>query len=79
MKFSLLVFALFSTTVFAIGTNELTGTFEVKTEAHKYVPGTNHLTGASEKMAQDKSRMPASVTEEKENFKPYTELTGTFE
>lgn len=78
MKFSLLAFALFSTTVFAIGTNELTGTFDINKPVPKYEVGTNHLTGASEKAAQDKTRMPASEKKE-ETFRPYTELTGSFE
>ncbi|MFL5785752.1 MAG: hypothetical protein ACJ76H_14135 [Bacteriovoracaceae bacterium] len=78
MKFSLFAFALFSTAVFAIGTNELTGTFEVKTSPVQFQPGTNHFTGASEKDAPTKTRMPASEQAEKK-LPLHNELTGTFE
>ncbi len=80
MKFSLFLFALFSTTVFAIGTNELSGSFEIKDSI------TNHeqesdgfLTGATSVEGTDISRMPASVDDTNKNISHVTELTGTFQ
>lgn len=78
MKFSLFLFAIFSTTVFAIGTNELTGTFEVKTPVPKSEVGSNNLTGATEKYSVTKTRMPASEQKE-EKVPQHNELSGTFE
>ena len=79
MKFSLLLFALFSTTVFAIGTNELTGTFEIDQKITGVENHASFLTGATSSDAVDKTRSPASAEEEKKEISHVTELTGTFE
>lgn len=79
MKFSLLAFALFSTTVFAIGTNELTGSFEVSVNNTSVESDARFLTGATSPEAADKTRSPASVEEKKKEISHVTELTGTFE
>ncbi len=80
MKFSLLAFALFSTTVFAFGTNELTGSFGIN---EKNIPAVvsdaSFMTGATSSDSVDKSRMPASVQDERKSPSHVTELTGTFE
>lgn len=78
MKFSLLGFALFSTTVFAIGVNDLTGASDPILKTPKTNLDMAYLNGASTKETVDKSRMPASQAEEKV-LPQYTELTGTFE
>ncbi len=79
MKFSLLLFALFSTTVFAIGTNELTGTFEIDQKVTGVEHNASFLTGATSADAVDKTRSPASVADENKEISHVTELTGTFE
>ncbi len=79
MKFSLLLFALFSTTVFAIGTNELTGSFEVANNIPSVESNDSFLTGATSSDSVDKSRMPASVQDDRKSPSHVTELTGTFE
>ncbi len=79
MKFSLLAFALFSTTVFAIGTNELSGSFEIATNIPAVNSDARFLTGATSSDAVDKTRSPASAAEEKKEISHVTELTGTFE
>jgi len=79
MKFSLLAFALFSTTVFAIGTNELTGSFDISPDSHFVESDARFLTGATSPEAADKTRSPASVDNENNDISHVTELTGTFE
>jgi hypothetical protein len=70
MKFSLFAFALFSTAVFAIGAEGLSGSFDTKNiSQNKFVVTVDGL---------DKSRAPASIAEQKK-IPQYTELTGTFE
>ena len=80
MKFSLFAFALFSTTVFAIGTNELTGSFDI---TEKNIPAlvsdASFMNGATSSVLVDKSRMPASEQDEIKSPSHVTELTGTFE
>ena len=79
MKFSLFAFALFSTTVFAIGTNELTGSFDVLPQHQKVQVDARYMTGATAQ-GEDKSRLPASVEEKKEEVSLGTnDLTGSFE
>lgn len=79
MKFSLLTFALFSTTVFAIGTNELSGSFDISLNAPTVDSDARFLTGATSPEAADKTRSPASAAHEKKDISHVTELTGTFE
>lgn len=79
MKFSLLAFALFSSTVFAIGTNELTGSFDIADNKSSVSSDARFLTGATSSEAADKTRSPASVDEENKKISHVTELTGTFE
>ncbi len=79
MKFSLLIFALFSTTVFAIGTNELSGSFDFKDSVINHEQNDGFLTGATSVEVKDTSRMPASVDDENKKISHVTELTGTFE
>lgn len=77
MKFSLFAFALFSTTVFALGTNELTGSFEVLPQ-HKIVKeDARYMTGATAQ-GEDKSRHPAHENK-KEVSLGTNDLTGSFE
>lgn len=78
MKFSLLAFALFSTTVFAIGTNELTGSFEVSDKIPSVESDARFLTGATSVEAADKTRSPASAEENKNEISHVTEMTGSF-
>jgi hypothetical protein len=80
MKFSLFLFALFSTTVFALGTNELTGTFGLKLGKVKPLKQNDgFLTGATSVERSEKSRAPASIDDTNKKISHVTELTGTFE
>ncbi len=79
MKFSILAFALFSTTVFAIGTNEVTGSFESFDKVPTVEVDDRYLTGASHVELSDNSRMPASVAEKQGEVSSVNEVTGSFE
>ncbi len=78
MKISLLIFVIFSTTAFAIGTNDQTGSFAIEENSSDIETDARFLTGASID-SPDKSRMPASDKEEVQEISHVTELTGTFE
>ncbi len=79
MKYSLLLLlTLFSTTVFAIGTNEITGTFEVDQKITGVESDARYLTGATYAADADNTRIPAS-TDDSKKISHVTELTGTFE
>lgn len=79
MKISLFALALFSTAVFAIGTNELTGSFEDSKQVTAREGDDQFYTGSSSFEVVEKTRVPASVEGKRQNISHVTELTGTFE